>query len=180
MSSKPLNVPAVERWRPLVASVLQQIGPGLSVVPSIDLVLAVIGQESIGAPEATRVEPDGRTSRGLMQVLDGTARELGVMDPSTLYVPAIGVAAGVRYLAKQLKRYRGSIPKAVAAYNAGTAFYVDNAARSFRNQTYVDRVHAWLAAIQNARGGPSIAPWLGAAATLAALYAARRLMRGEA
>jgi soluble lytic murein transglycosylase-like protein len=74
------------------------------------LALAVMHQESKGRQSA--VSPKGAT--GLMQLMEGTARDLGVdrMDPLQ------NIDGGVRYLAQQLKRF-GTVPLALAAYNAG-------------------------------------------------------------
>ena len=53
---------------------------------------------------------------GLMQLMPGTAREVGVADATQ---PAQNIRGGVQYLAGLLAQFRGNTMLAIAAYNAG-------------------------------------------------------------
>lgn len=81
------------------------------------LVLAIMREESRFDPRA--VSP--AEAVGLMQLLPSTAR--GVlgrrMEPAALTEPAINIRAGTAYLAGLLRRFQGTVPLAVGAYNAG-------------------------------------------------------------
>jgi soluble lytic murein transglycosylase-like protein len=74
------------------------------------LLEAVAWQESRGRQSA--VSPRGAI--GVMQLMPGTAAELGV-NP---YDARSNIEGGARYLRRQLDRF-GSVPLALAAYNAG-------------------------------------------------------------
>ncbi|MEB3328159.1 MAG: lytic transglycosylase domain-containing protein [Candidatus Sericytochromatia bacterium] len=76
------------------------------------LVASVVRQESGGDARAT----SRAGAMGLMQLMPGTAAELGVEAP---YDPRQNLEGGVRYLAGLIARFEGDLPRAVAAYNAG-------------------------------------------------------------
>lgn len=76
------------------------------------LLKGLIRQESNFNPTAG--SPAG--ARGLTQLMPGTAAGLGVTDTTD---PAQAIEGGAKYLRQQLDAFDGSVPLALAAYNAG-------------------------------------------------------------
>lgn len=76
------------------------------------LVKAVVQTESGFDPNA--VSHAG--AKGLMQLMDATARGLGVNDS---FDPAQNIDGGTRFLSYLLRKYDGQVMPALAAYNAG-------------------------------------------------------------
>ncbi|MGL5836873.1 MAG: lytic transglycosylase domain-containing protein [Sphingorhabdus sp.] len=92
-------------YAPLINAAAQQYG----ISPA--LVEAVMWQESRYNPKAL----SSAGAIGLMQLMPGTARNLGV-NP---HDPWQNVFGGAAYLRRQLDRFGNNIPLALAAYNAG-------------------------------------------------------------
>lgn len=115
---------------------------GTDVSPA--LVLAVIGIESAGKPDA--VSSVG--AQGLMQLIPATAQRFGVTDATDT---AQNIKGGVAYLDWLMKHFKGDPLMVLAAYNAGEGAVDANAGIPPFPETrdYVPKV---LAAWQVAQG----------------------------
>ncbi|MDT5039812.1 MAG: hypothetical protein QOE51_797 [Actinoplanes sp.] len=150
-AAEAVGNPALAALRPAAL----QNGSPLDAVPYADmfvkagarygvsarLLAAVAKVESGYDPQAV----SGAGAQGLMQLMPGTAAGLGVQDP---FDPQDAIMGGARLLAQNLQEF-GSVPLALAAYNAG-----GGAVRRYggippfaETQAYVPRVQHALAAL---------------------------------
>ena len=97
-------------WKQKIADVVAELAPRYSVNPR--LALAVIAVESNFEPTAR----SPKDARGVMQLIPETAARFNVRD---VYNVKDNVRGGLAYLRWLLAYYRGQVPLAAAAYNAG-------------------------------------------------------------
>ncbi len=106
-SIKPAPLPAAE-LRPILDAA------GREHDLDVDLLASIVQAESANNPAA--VSHAG--ARGLMQLMPGTAHEVGVQNA---FAPSDNVHGGAAYLDSLLARYHDNLALALAAYNAGPA-----------------------------------------------------------
>jgi soluble lytic murein transglycosylase-like protein len=93
-----------------IEEMIREVSARYNVDPA--LIRAVIQTESNWNSKAV----SRKGALGLMQLVPGTARQLGV---NNAFDPKQNLDGGVRYLHTLLERYNGDLDKALAAYNAG-------------------------------------------------------------
>lgn len=96
----------VSPWNTIIAAMASEFNVDK------DLVSAVVAQESGGNQYA--VSRAG--AKGLMQLIDSTAKDMGV---SQAFDPEQNIRGGVKYLRTMLDKFDGNEKLALAAYNAG-------------------------------------------------------------
>jgi soluble lytic murein transglycosylase len=79
---------------------------------SSSLIKALIHVESFFNPRAV----SKKGAIGLMQIMPGNLQALNISDP---FDPWENIMGGASYLKSMLERFRGELPLALAAYNAG-------------------------------------------------------------
>ena len=97
------------------------------------LLIAVAKTESDFNPKAT----SGAGAKGIMQLMDSTARDLGVTNS---YDAEQNIMGGAKLLSQLLKKYDGNRNKALAAYNAGTGNVAKYGAEKYSK--YYNKVNA--------------------------------------
>ncbi|HVA95187.1 MAG TPA: lytic transglycosylase domain-containing protein, partial [Candidatus Dormibacteraeota bacterium] len=111
---QPATGPAVpvatQATREKIEQMIRQVSARYRVDPA--LVRAVIQTESNWNSKAV----SSKGALGLMQLVPGTAQQLGVHNA---FDPRQNIDGGVRYLHTLLERYNGDLDMALAAYNAG-------------------------------------------------------------
>ena len=97
------------------------------------LLIAVAKTESNFDAKAT----SGVGAKGIMQLMDGTARSLGVTNS---YDAEQNIMGGAKLLSQLLKKYDGNRNKALAAYNAGSGNVARYGAKKY--SSYYNKVNA--------------------------------------
>jgi soluble lytic murein transglycosylase-like protein len=132
----PAEVPACDRLDDnLVNPLIEEAAKAQSLDPK--LLRAIIGQESGFRPCAV----SAKGAQGLMQLMPETAAGLGVADP---FDPKQNLDGGARYLKQLIEKYKGDLPQALGAYNAGPNAVDDSGGMPDLQETreYVDAILA--------------------------------------
>lgn len=124
--------------------IIIEMGSKYGIEP--ELLKGIIKTESNWDVNASRFEAHkGDASWGLMQLMLATARAVlnqGDLTTTQLINPKVNIEAGAKLMAENVRRYKGVITDAIAAYNAGSARFSKVAGKEheYVNQPYVDKV----------------------------------------
>jgi Rod binding domain-containing protein len=137
-SEAPKKIADTKEAHPLLSKfedMISQAATKFGLEPA--LLKAVIQHESGGDPNA--VSPDG--AKGLMQLVDSTAKMMGVVDP---FNPIENIMGGAKYISQLWDRFGGDLKKVIASYNAGPGAVekFDGVPPYQETRNYVDKVLA--------------------------------------
>jgi Rod binding domain-containing protein len=111
-TKKPTVIPGknsmnrLQKYDPIVKEAAEKYGVSTNLVKSIIL------SESAAREDAK----SHANAKGLMQLMDSTASDMGVKN---IWNPVDNIYGGTKYISKMLNEYDGDIQLALAAYNAG-------------------------------------------------------------
>jgi len=133
---------------PIVPTTPKVLGPEdyyplideISTTHGVDprLVRSMVKTESNFNPQAT----SKAGAKGLLQLMDPTAKELGVVDS---FNPRQNLDGGVRYIKKLMDMYGGDQEKALAAYNFGMGNVANGLEYPQETRDYITKVMAGVA-----------------------------------
>ncbi len=107
LSAPPTSVQRrIENYKDSIQAASEKYGV------SANLIKAVMASESGGKPNAQ----SSKNAKGLMQLIDSTAADMGVKN---VWNPQQNIDGGAKYLKQMLDKFQGDLPNAVASYNAG-------------------------------------------------------------
>ena len=123
----------VDRFDEIINTAAEKFGVNKNLIKSIIITESAGNEKAVSKVKA----------KGLMQLMDSTAAEMGV---GNVWDPADNIHGGTKYFSKMLEKFDGDTKLALAAYNAGPANVEKyNGVPPFKEtQQYVARVLHYL------------------------------------
>jgi len=96
----------LEKYDDYIESASQKYGVDKNIIKSVILTESAANSKAVSKANA----------KGLMQLIDSTAEDMGVRNS---FDPEQNIEGGTKYLAQMLRQYNGDLKLSLAAYNAG-------------------------------------------------------------
>lgn len=103
-SSKAMN--RLSRYDDIIDNASSIYGVDKNVIKSVILTESAANEKALSSAKA----------KGLMQLIDSTAADMGV---NNVWDPQQNIYGGTKYLSEMLRKYNGNLDLALASYNAG-------------------------------------------------------------
>jgi len=96
----------LQRFEDLIEDASKEFGIDKNLIKSIIMTESAANHKAVSSAKA----------KGLMQLMDSTASDMGVRNS---FDPKENITGGTKYIARMLRQYDGDLKLALAAYNAG-------------------------------------------------------------
>ncbi|MGD8777637.1 MAG: transglycosylase SLT domain-containing protein [Ignavibacteria bacterium] len=96
----------LKKYEPIIKEASDKYGIPQSLIKSVILTESAAKENAVSSANA----------KGLMQLMDETAKDMGVKN---VWNPKENIFGGTKYLSQMMEKYDGNINKTLAAYNAG-------------------------------------------------------------
>ncbi len=133
ISPSPTTQKRLNKYDDIIEKAAETFGVNKNIIKSVILTESAANNKALS----------GAKAKGLMQLIDSTASDMGV---GNIWDPKQNIFGGTKYLAGLLRKYNGDLNLALASYNAGPE-NVDkyNGIPPFEEtQNYVTRVKGYL------------------------------------
>jgi len=139
-SSKSMD--RLNQYEGIINSASEQFGVDKNLIKSVILTESAANEKAISSAKA----------KGLMQLIDSTATQMGV---SNVWDPQQNILGGTKYLAQLLQKFNGNVNLALASYNAGpeSVEKYGGIPPFEETQNYVKRVMGYLNHLNGAANG---------------------------
>ena len=142
ITPSPATEKRLNRYDNIIEKAAETFGVNKNIIKSVILTESAANDKAVS----------GAKAKGLMQLIDSTASDMGV---GNIWDPKQNIFGGTKYLAGLLRKYNGNLNLALASYNAGPE-NVDkyNGIPPFEEtQNYVTRVNGYLKHFNGAEDG---------------------------
>jgi Rod binding domain-containing protein len=123
----------LEKYEDIIREASNEYGVSPNIIKSVILTESAANENARSKANA----------KGLMQLIDSTAADMGVSD---VWNPRENIMGGTKYLSKMLRQYNGDLKLALAGYNAGPGNVQKyNGVPPFEEtQNYITRVMSYM------------------------------------
>ena len=142
ITPSPSSQKRLNKYEDIIEKAAETFGVNKNIIKSVIMTESAANNKAIS----------GAKAKGLMQLIDSTASDMGV---NNIWDPQQNIFGGTKYLAGLLRKYNGDLNLALASYNAGpeNVDKYDGIPPFGETQNYVTRVNGYLKHFNGAEDG---------------------------